>query len=530
MGFMRETTVRIVLGLLTCALLSVAGCGGGVDRVTTVRPTDEGETSAGGTGGVDSDTQSVPRKISEEPPELAPKYVSPVTPKIEVRPPVVDPKTIRPVKPKILHQQPEVPPDSVEPYLSKEPIAMRRVDPETGAHLVQVFYATDRSPIVDEADRIDLRVFLLPSIAGVVTVLFGLATIFWSRRVVLGLLTLVSLLVALGLGHSANLKYQKQKRLVESGSRVYGSGRHLEGSKPVLELGVCEVSVPPDHRVGKVESPSIIRLEFREDPEKHVILQHVVHRKEDVFYEELRSCIGKSARKQASVFIHGYNVSFEGAVKRTAQIAHDLKFDGAPICYSWPSLGGLTDYSKDESNVTWTVTRLESFLKKVVDESGATSVHLIAHSMGNRALVQALERMALSQPSPEPVFGQVIMAAPDVDAGEFRDRYAPSVARLARHVTLYASTNDNALVASTKVHGHTRAGLSGEHLVVVAGVDTVDVSPIDTSLIGHSYYGNNPVMIQDLQALVELGKPAADREWLQRIARSPTLAYWMFRE
>jgi len=150
--------------------------------------------------------------------------------------------------------------------------------------------------------------------------------------------------------------------------------------------------------------------------------------------------------------------------------------------------------------------------------------------MGNRALVQALERMALSQPSPEPVFGQVIMAAPDVDAGEFRDRYAPSVARLARHVTLYASTNDNALVASTKVHGHTRAGLSGEHLVVVAGVDTVDVSPIDTSLIGHSYYGNNPVMIQDLQALVELGKPAADREWLQRIARSPTLAYWMFRE
>jgi esterase/lipase superfamily enzyme len=407
---------------------------------------------------------------------------------------------------------------------------MRRVDPETGAHLVQVFYATDRSPIVDESDRIGMSVFLLPSIAGFVTVLFGLATIFRSRRIVLGLLTLVSLSVTLGLWHSANLKYQKQKHLVEAGNRVYGSGRHLEGTKPVLELGVCEVSVPPDHRVGKIESPSIIRLEFREDPRKHVVLQEVTLREEEAFYEDLKSCVASSARKQAFVFIHGYNVSFEGAVKRTAQITHDLKFDGAPICYSWPSLGGLTDYSRVESNVTWTVTRLEGFLRKVVDDSGATSVHLIAHSMGNRALVQALERMALGQTSPEPVFGQVIMAAPDVDAGEFHDRYAPSVTRLARHVTLYASTNDNALVASTKVHGHTRAGLSGEHLVVVAGVDTVDVSPIDTSLIGHSYYGNNPMMIQDLQALVELGKPAADREWLEQVVRSPTLAYWVFRQ
>lgn len=529
MGFIRETAVRIGLGLWVCTVLSVVGCGGGLDRQVTVRQEDEGETSVGGTDGGDSDTQSVPPEVIEGPPEVAPKYVGPLTPKVGVRPPEVDPNTIRPVTPRILHQPPEVVTDSVEPSLSKQPIAMRRVDPETGAHLVQVFYATDRSPIVDEADRIDLRVFLFPSIAGFVTVLFGLATIFWKRRTVLGLLTLISLAVTAGVGHSANLKYQKQKRLVESGDRVYGSGRHLEGTKPVLELGACEVSVPPDHRVGEIESPSIIRLEFREDPEKHVVLQEVTLREEKAFYDELNSCVASSARKQVFVFIHGYNVSFEGAVKRTAQIAHDLKFDGAPICYSWPSLGGLTDYSKDESNVTWTVTRLESFLKRVVDDSGATSVHLIAHSMGNRALVQALERMAFGQTGPEPVFGQVIMAAPDVDAGEFHDRYAPSVTRMARHVTLYASTNDQALVASTRVHGHTRAGLSGEHLVVVAGVDTVDVSPIDTSLIGHSYYGDNPTMIQDLQALVELGKPAADREWLERIARSPSLAYWVFR-
>ena len=64
----------------------------------------------------------------------------------------------------------------------------------------------------------------------------------------MGLLMLVSLLVTAGLWHSANLRYQKQKRLVEFGNRVYGSDRHLAGTKAALEVGICEVSIPPDHR------------------------------------------------------------------------------------------------------------------------------------------------------------------------------------------------------------------------------------------------------------------------------------------
>jgi hypothetical protein len=36
---------------------------------------------------------------------------------------------------------------------------------------------------------------------------------------------------------------------------------------------------------------------------------------------------------------------------------------------------------------------------------------------------------------------------------------------------------------------------------LVARLDTVDVSPIDTSLIAHSYYGDNPLMTKDLRVL-----------------------------
>jgi len=273
----------------------------------------------------------------------------------------------------------------------------------------------------------------------------------------------------------------------------------------------------------------VLRLQIREDPKKHVTVVEVQEIPEKEWLLGLHLSLREADTPAILLFIHGYNVSFDDAVKRTAQIAYDLKFDGVPICYSWPSQGGLAEYTRDEANVGWTVVHLEGFLTRIVEQTGARHVHLIAHSMGNRALVQALERMAPKRKTQEPMFGQVILAAPDVDAAEFRDRYAPAVVAMARRATLYASSNDRALVASTTVHGYTRAGLSGKNLLVIPGVETVAVSPIDTSLIGHSYYANNPLMIRDMQVLVELGTPASGRRWLERVLQPPSLLHWVFR-
>lgn len=110
----------------------------------------------------------------------------------------------------------------------------------------------------------------------------------------------------------------------------------------------CPVSVPKDHRVGALESPTVLRLEFRQDPQRHVVLLGVHRQPAAEFYADLRACVARTARKEAFVFIHGYNVGFETAVRRTAQIAYDLKFEGAPIAYSWPSQEGLLSYTVDE--------------------------------------------------------------------------------------------------------------------------------------------------------------------------------------
>ena len=102
---------------------------------------------------------------------------------------------------------------------------------------------------------------------------------------------------------------------------------------------------------------------------------------------------------------------------------------------------------------------------------------------------------------------------------------APALVQVANHVTLYASSDDQALIASRKVNGYPRAGDSGADIVIAPGIETVDVSGTDLSLLGHSYYGDNETMLRDLYDVVRARLPAPQRTSLiQRTAGS--MIYW----
>jgi esterase/lipase superfamily enzyme len=260
-----------------------------------------------------------------------------------------------------------------------------------------------------------------------------------------------------------------------------------------------------------------------------VVVLEVQEQTADAFMSDLKARIGQSARKEAFVFVHGFNVSFEQAARRTAQLAYDMKFEGAPIFFSWPSRSGLLGYTVDENNVVWAVPHLKSFLVDVARNSEANSIHLIAHSMGNRALTSALKEMQLELDDRCPRFHHVVLTAPDIDAEVFRRDLAPAVMRAAQRVTLYASSNDEALVLSKKVHGYARAGESGDHLVVMPGMDTIDVSRVDTTMLGHSYYGNSRSVLADLFELLSESRPPQQRKWLSPMAMGEVL-YWVFSE
>jgi len=467
-------------------------------------------------------SDEAPGAMPEDVP-LAPETSSTVPETIATgpEPPVPSPEASLP---------PEPPAESIETAASPEPTSPAVAREEGDFAVVQVFYGTDRVANQSPDDRPVFASWLMwtAGCAGVTLILLAFALRKSGSRTARALAGLgVAATVVLGLltGYAALYDVLPGWK-TERPRLAYG----MERGRGV-ELGTCEVSIPKRHEVGVLESPSIFKLELRESPDRHVVLLEVERLPEETFYTALSERVARSTTKDAFVFVHGYNVSFEDAARRTAQIAYDLDFPGAPIFYSWPSQASLTGYTVDENNVEWTVPHLREFLAEVTQRSGAEQVHLVAHSMGNRALAGALRGLSYRPDVKQPMFNHVVLTAPDVDADVFRRDLAPRIVKTAERVTLYASSNDKALSYSKTVHGYPRAGDTGEDLVVVPGIDTIDVSAVDTSLfgLGHLYYGSNRTVLADLFDLIRKAKPPEQRRWL-RPELLGSLRYWVFEQ
>ena len=301
---------------------------------------------------------------------------------------------------------------------------------------------------------------------------------------------------------------------------VYG------GDRGPLAFGMATVSIPRDHRLGALETPSIWRLEWCNDPERFVVLLGVDEMDEVRFFEDVAARVKQSKGKAAFVFVHGYNVTFADAARRTAQMTYDLGFDGAPVFYSWPSQARYAAYKVDETNAEWARIDFKNFLKAFAEQSDADHIYLVAHSMGTRVLTGALKELVLEEPGIRKKFDQIILAAPDIDADTFKRDIAPKILAEDKGATLYASSGDYALMASKTFAGYPRAGDTAEGITIVPGIDTIDASAIRTDFVGHSYYADSDSVLADLRDLI-LGKPPGKRTHLAP-AKSESGAYWIF--
>jgi len=304
-------------------------------------------------------------------------------------------------------------------------------------------------------------------------------------------------------------------------ANYFGGERQLDES---LHLGMVDVSIPREHRMGNIERPSIWKLEFRPDPEKHVVLLSVQPTTEQMFYWQLAAQVQSSVNRDAFVFVHGFDNTFEQAALRTAQLSYDLGFHGAAIMYSWPSKGKLQEYSADEATIDWATPHLERFLETLAAQSHATTIHLIAHSMGNRALTRALSAIAAKHAGVPPMFRHVFLAAPDIDVGVFR-QLAATFPSAASDVTLYASSKDEAIMISEKLHQFDRVGDS-KHICVVPKIDTIDATAVDTGLIGHAYFGDKRSILTDMFEIMQTGSPP-EKRFGMHAATLQQMTYWV---
>ncbi len=309
-----------------------------------------------------------------------------------------------------------------------------------------------------------------------------------------------------------------------------GSGEPAERygvDRGSVSYGYCTVSIPRDHRLGELEAPSLWRLEFSENPEEHVVLLSVSEQQKSAFFDDVRNAINNSSGQSAFVFVHGYNVSFKDAARRTAQMSYDLGFDGAPVFYSWPSQAQVASYVVDETNVAWSQTNLKEFLRDFAEQSDAKNIFLIGHSMGTRALTGALKDLFVEYPEVRPRLKEIILAAPDIDADIFKRDIAPRIRTPNRSITLYASSNDTALIASRRFHGYQRAGDTSGGVTIVEGVDTIDSTDVETGFIGHAYYAEAKSIVTDIFNLIRYGKRPSERQGLAPVA-SAGGQYWRF--
>ncbi|XZE32651.1 alpha/beta hydrolase [Pirellulaceae bacterium SH501] len=289
-----------------------------------------------------------------------------------------------------------------------------------------------------------------------------------------------------------------------------------------VKFGVCQVTIPETHVPGQLESPSLfLRFEVKSDPSKHIVLAKTEQLERDEFFKKLHANMDQTG-KNLLVFIHGYNVSFEDAARRTAQMAVDLQFQGAPVFYSWPSHNDWYRYPDDALNIQASVGQIRAFLEQLARDSGAEAIHLVAHSMGNVGLTQALAKLE----GEGPMFHQVILAAPDIDAGVFKEQIAPRITSKAKRVTLYTSQTDLALLASRYFNQGHRVGDSSQGVVVFPGIETIDATSIDSSLLGHSYYGSSVNVLEDIANLLK-DLPITNRNYLE-MQPNQTPPYWSF--
>lgn len=312
-------------------------------------------------------------------------------------------------------------------------------------------------------------------------------------------------------------------------------GPDLTGDRDVkLTFGSVRVHIPEDHKIGRIELPqkaNWIKLRFRnEEPDrkKHFIIEQIGIFDEMKFVEIAKA----NPKKTAVLFVHGFNNTFRESALRFSQIVWDLQFDGISVLFSWPSMSGIDNYNYDTFSALGAREHFRNLIGILRDKIGVEDLHIIAHSMGNFVVLEVLKELA---PAATPRVSELIMAAPDVDVDLF-DGFMKKVALVARGMTLYASKNDWAMVASRKANKKGRAGdVFADGPLIAEKLDSIDVSAIGNEMFGlnHDTFASNRSLVDDIGRLIRKGeRPPNDRSPQIRgfpEGRTPP-AYWRYAE
>jgi esterase/lipase superfamily enzyme len=276
--------------------------------------------------------------------------------------------------------------------------------------------------------------------------------------------------------------------------------------------GVCRISVPKNHSTSEIL--------FSPDGKGSTHKFYKIVSEKEIIPDTLFDFV-KRTKRTPLIFIHGFNVKYQEALLRVSQITYDLKYQGPVILFTWPS--GAGDGFLDDTLLTKTYEQnmygaqnsIELF-KKIISEFylHEIPINIMVHSMGHQVVIPAIKQLGLNfkdhlELPEKKIINELIMNAPDFDRDDFI-KNVDDVKYVTKRMTLYCSNNDKALVASNKINKSERLGSCSN----IDDIDTINVSSIDSTTIGHSYYASRDVITDVFQVL--LGLDAEKRIFIKK--------------
>lgn len=314
-------------------------------------------------------------------------------------------------------------------------------------------------------------------------------------------------------------------------------------SKPTSFGSRINSRLPGELRFGTaIVADGQVEIEVAREAVKNGTLAAV---KRDNVFESLRKQMVEHPGTDVVVFIHGYNVSFDEAIKDAAAIcrAYSLASGNAaktyvPFVFSWPSDGSLIPYRAYYSDRDDAVSsalalrrgfeKLAKFLSEIAEEAKAIAkaggdgrshlcdgqIHVLAHSMGNYALSHAVDSIAHDNARARRLWGEVILAAADEDETAFEPgKRFHRLGEFCNRVSVYINRNDKALVISdvTKPNPDRLGALGPRNpRALSTQVEIIDCQRVAaTSITQHSYYRDSPSVVADITAVLS-GKAGSD--------------------
>jgi len=274
---------------------------------------------------------------------------------------------------------------------------------------------------------------------------------------------------------------------------------------------------------------------------------------QDEALARLRMAVQGSPRKSLLVIVWGYRDWFRSAALRTAYTAYVLDINTPVLLFDWPGNqgDGLFGYRSAQEISARSAPDLGRVLARALRETGAEHLWLMGSSLGGQTICDALAWLA-TQPDlleGKPKIDHVILSAPDVSAQAFDDKFSALIRALARHLTVYVSSNDRALLMSHWLNRQRRLGRTAEITVPpetrteqyqfqealelldlqakgLGNLAVVDATPVNRTRNLHHFFTDSPEFFDDLyRHLLEPANTVSRR--LHAVRTRQGVDYWI---